>query len=93
MLENRALEIIIIAVVLLLLFGAKRLPDSARALGKSLRILKSEVGAMKDDKKETTVTATSTVAEEPVVVRTISTAPGEAAAAARPVEDKPTVSQ
>jgi sec-independent protein translocase protein TatA len=49
MLENRGLEIIIIAVVVLLLFGAKRLPDSARALGKSLRILKSEVGAMKSD--------------------------------------------
>ena len=47
MLENRGLEIIILAVVVLLLFGAKRLPDSARALGKSLRILKSEVGAMK----------------------------------------------
>ncbi|WP_063775170.1 Sec-independent protein translocase subunit TatA [Streptacidiphilus anmyonensis] len=47
MLENRGLEIVIIAVVVLLLFGAKRLPDSARALGKSLRILKSEVGAMK----------------------------------------------
>jgi len=49
MLENRGLEIIILAVVVLLLFGAKRLPDSARALGKSLRILKSEVGAMKSD--------------------------------------------
>ena len=48
-LENRGLEIIILAVVVLLLFGAKRLPDSARALGKSLRILKSEVGAMKAD--------------------------------------------
>lgn len=49
MLENRGLEVIIIAVVVLLLFGAKRLPDSARALGKSLRILKSEVGALKTD--------------------------------------------
>jgi sec-independent protein translocase protein TatA len=49
MLENRGLEIIILAVVILLLFGAKRLPDSARALGKSLRILKTEVGAMKSD--------------------------------------------
>ncbi|WP_225447052.1 Sec-independent protein translocase subunit TatA [Streptacidiphilus sp. PB12-B1b] len=49
MLESRGLEIVILAVVVLLLFGAKRLPDSARALGKSLRILKSEVGAMKAD--------------------------------------------
>ncbi|MFC1417970.1 Sec-independent protein translocase subunit TatA [Streptacidiphilus cavernicola] len=49
MLENRGLEILIIAVVVLLLFGAKRLPDSARALGKSLRILKSETQAMRTD--------------------------------------------
>ncbi|MEY9874541.1 sec-independent protein translocase protein TatA [Streptacidiphilus sp. MAP12-33] len=65
MLENRALEIIIIAVVVLLLFGAKRLPDSARALGKSLRILKSEVGAMKSPETpeapvESGVTVTAT---------------------------------
>ncbi|MBC3841137.1 Sec-independent protein translocase subunit TatA [Streptacidiphilus sp. 4-A2] len=49
MLENRGLEIIILAAVVLLLFGANRLPDSARALGKSLRVLKSEMGAMKAD--------------------------------------------
>ncbi len=49
MLENRGLEIIIIALVVLVLFGAKRLPDSARALGKSLRILKAETQALRDD--------------------------------------------
>ncbi|SEL26266.1 Sec-independent protein translocase subunit TatA [Streptacidiphilus jiangxiensis] len=49
MLENRALEIIIIALVVLVLFGAKRLPDSARALGKSLRILKAETRALRED--------------------------------------------
>jgi sec-independent protein translocase protein TatA len=51
-LENRTLEIIIIAAVVLLLFGAKRLPEAARGLGKSLRIFKSEVGAMKTDTAE-----------------------------------------
>ncbi|MER5604211.1 Sec-independent protein translocase subunit TatA [Streptomyces sp. NPDC002265] len=49
MFENRALEILIIAAVVLLLFGAKRLPETARGLGKSLRIFKSEVSAMKTD--------------------------------------------
>lgn len=34
---------LIIAGVLLLLFGAKRLPDAARSLGRSARILKAEV--------------------------------------------------
>jgi sec-independent protein translocase protein TatA len=89
MLENRGLEIIILAVIVLLLFGAKRLPDTARALGKSLRILKSEVGAMKtDDKPEAPVAqstqAQSTPAEPVAAPRTIQAAPGESASA-RPV--------
>lgn len=71
MLESRGLEIIILAVVVLLLFGAKRLPDSARALGKSLRILKSEVGAMKS---EDTPTPTPTP-PTPATARTIQATP------------------
>lgn len=35
---------LIIIGVLVLLFGAKRLPDAARSLGRSARILKAEVG-------------------------------------------------
>ena len=62
MLENRTLEIIIIAAVVLLLFGAKRLPDAARGLGKSLRIFKSEVSAMKTDSAQTTATTPKSVA-------------------------------
>ncbi|MGW5277716.1 Sec-independent protein translocase subunit TatA [Streptomyces sp. NPDC004044] len=42
-------EIILILVVVLLLFGAKRLPDMARSFGQSLRILKSETKAMQKD--------------------------------------------
>ncbi len=44
-------HILLILVVIILLFGAKRLPDSARSLGKSLKIFKSEMKDMKDDKK------------------------------------------
>lgn len=40
---------IVIAGAFVLLFGAKRLPDAARGLGRSMRILKSEVGAMSGD--------------------------------------------
>lgn len=39
----------IVAVVLLVLFGSKKLPDAARGLGRSMRILKSEVGEMQTD--------------------------------------------
>nr|WP_042388209.1 Sec-independent protein translocase subunit TatA [Streptacidiphilus melanogenes] len=70
MLENRALEIIIIALVLLVLFGAKRLPDSARALGKSLRILKSETHAMRSDADEHEA---ATQPARPPVVPSLST--------------------
>jgi len=45
----RPIEIILILAVVLLLFGAKRLPDAARGLGRSLRIFKSEVKAAQDD--------------------------------------------
>lgn len=65
MLENRTLEIIIIAVVVLLLFGAKRLPDTARGLGKSLRIFKSEVGAMKTDTPQESVFTPKSVSGAP----------------------------
>ena len=45
-------EIIVILIVIAVLFGAKRLPDSARSLGRSLRIFKSEMKEMKDDDKK-----------------------------------------
>ncbi|MET7875079.1 Sec-independent protein translocase subunit TatA [Streptomyces cyaneofuscatus] len=41
-------HLLILAVVVIVLFGSKKLPDTARALGKSVRILKSEAKAMKD---------------------------------------------
>ena len=42
-------HLLILAVVFVVLFGAKRLPDSARSLGRSLRIFKSEVQEMNKD--------------------------------------------
>ncbi|MFF0591474.1 Sec-independent protein translocase subunit TatA [Streptomyces sp. NPDC003781] len=42
-------HLLIVAIVMIALFGSKRLPDAARALGKSMRILKSEAKAMKGD--------------------------------------------
>jgi TatA/E family protein of Tat protein translocase len=44
-------HILLVLVVIILLFGAKRLPDSARSLGKSLKIFKSEMKDMKDENK------------------------------------------
>jgi sec-independent protein translocase protein TatA len=42
-------EILIIALVILVLFGSKKLPDAARSLGRSMRILKTEVKGMYDE--------------------------------------------
>ncbi len=42
-------ELVLVLLVILVLFGAKRLPDSARARGRSMRILKAETKGMRDD--------------------------------------------
>jgi sec-independent protein translocase protein TatA len=45
----RPWHIAVLVVVLVLLFGAKRLPDAARSLGRSLRIIKAETRGLADD--------------------------------------------
>jgi sec-independent protein translocase protein TatA len=42
-------KVLIVAVVLIVLFGSKKLPDAARSLGRSMRILKTEVSSIHDD--------------------------------------------
>jgi len=50
-------HLIVLLVVILVLFGSKRLPDAARRLGRSLRIFKSEMKEMqKDEPSETAST-------------------------------------
>jgi sec-independent protein translocase protein TatA len=83
MLENRLLELVIVLLLVMLLFGAKRLPDTARALGRSLRILKSETRAMSDEARDATAGARAQVL--PSEAGTPVTAPAAAAPAAEPV--------
>ena len=45
-------HILILLIVVLVLFGAKRLPDSARSLGRSMRIFKSEMKEMSTEEKK-----------------------------------------
>jgi sec-independent protein translocase protein TatA len=42
-------ELIIILVVIVLLFGAKRLPDMARSIGRSAKILKAETKGLRGE--------------------------------------------
>ena len=46
-------------ILIIVLFGSRKLPDAARSLGKSMRILKTEVQGLHDDEPETTTTATA----------------------------------
>ncbi|MFD9726481.1 Sec-independent protein translocase subunit TatA [Streptomyces sp. NPDC059072] len=86
----KPLEILLIVAVIFLLFGAKKLPDMARSLGKSARILKSEAKAMKKDGEAEDAAAAAHVADQaaqqPVAPRTIQAAPGDVTSS-RPVSE------
>ncbi|MCS7005964.1 MAG: twin-arginine translocase TatA/TatE family subunit [Gaiellaceae bacterium] len=60
-------ELLILLVVLLLVFGAKRLPEMGRSLGKSLREFKEGVSGVEDVARSTTTptSVTSTPGELP----------------------------
>ena len=80
-------EIILILVVIILLFGAKKLPDMARSLGKSARILKSEAKAMKEEGGAQAPAAQQPTADgQPPAQRTIQAAPGDVTSS-RPVTE------
>ena len=83
----KPLEIVLIIAVILLLFGAKKLPDMARSLGKSARILKSEAKAMKEEGSSTATPAGPPHNDEqPPAQRTIQAAPGDVTSS-RPVTE------
>jgi len=42
-------HVLIVVAVFVLLFGARKLPDAARSLGRSMRILKAETKALRDE--------------------------------------------
>ena len=48
------MHIAVVVIVIILIFGAPKLPMLARSLGQSLKIFKSEVKDLRDDKDEKT---------------------------------------
>jgi sec-independent protein translocase protein TatA len=48
-LADNPLLLILLVLIIVLVFGANRLPGAARSLGRSMRIFKSEVKGMKED--------------------------------------------
>ena len=81
-------ELVLIVLVIVMLFGAKKLPDMARSLGKSARILKSEAKAMKDEDKSAAPAdpPNNNSDQQPPAQRIIQAAPGDATNA-RPVNE------
>lgn len=54
----------ILLAVLILMFGAKKLPDAARGLGRSLKILKAETKGLREDEEDTTSRSSDTVNQD-----------------------------
>jgi sec-independent protein translocase protein TatA len=76
-------HLLIVAAVFVLLFGAKRLPDAARSLGRSARILKTELKDMHEDDKDNPHQAQQTAAlpASPVAPPTVVAPPAPVAEA------------
>ncbi|MGW7819401.1 Sec-independent protein translocase subunit TatA [Streptomyces puniciscabiei] len=78
-------HLVLLILVIVLVFGSKKLPDMARSLGKSARILKSEAKAMKEEGKQA-YNAPEPAEEQSPAQRTIQAAPGDVTSS-RPVSE------
>ncbi len=65
-------KILIVAVVLIVLFGSAKLPVAARSLGKSMRILKAEVRNLHEDDTEPGPAAPAAAQQPPAAPQPIS---------------------
>lgn len=65
-------HLIVVAIVVIVLFGSKKLPEAARGLGKSMRILKSEAKAMKNDDTSSSASASPASSATPAAPEAIT---------------------
>jgi sec-independent protein translocase protein TatA len=79
-------KILIVAVVIIVLFGSRKLPDAARSLGKSMRILKTEVQGLHED--EPAASATANVQAPPAQLQAATPAPDAQAAQLAALQDQ-----
>lgn len=56
----QAWHIIVLIVVILIVFGSKRLPDIARSIGQSMKVFKREVDDLRGDKPDSDTSSTTT---------------------------------
>ena len=81
-------EILLILLVVVLLFGAKKLPELARGSGRALRIFKSETKGLIEDDKTEEKTELSTGAHPATEASTTTTT--KTVSASHPVDDSST---
>ena len=67
-------KILIVALVIIVLFGSKKLPSAARSLGQSMRILKKEVQGLHEDEPEPRPAGAQPAAQAPAQLT--ASAPG-----------------
>lgn len=79
-------ELLIIVALVLLLFGAKRLPDAARGLGRSLRIFKAETKGLVDSHDEDSQAQGDSASDSPSALESGSSGTNSAAEAAEPAD-------
>lgn len=66
---------VVVAIVVIALFGYKKLPDASRSLGRSLRIFKTELKGMADDDTARQSTASPTASAESAAAAVDAPAP------------------
>jgi sec-independent protein translocase protein TatA len=79
-------KVLIVAVVLIVLFGSKKLPDAARSLGRSMRILKKEVSDLHHDESGTEPQATPRTTAGPSTQLTVAPVPAGASSEPQPTQ-------
>jgi sec-independent protein translocase protein TatA len=79
-------KIAIIAILIIVLFGSRKLPGAARSLGQSMRILKKEISGLHEEDEPGAPGAQATAADAtpaaaPAQLQAATAAPGAPAAA------------
>jgi sec-independent protein translocase protein TatA len=69
------LEIIIVLIIVLVIFGPKRLPDLGRSLGRGMREFKDSVTGKDKDKEQEQLDPVKTVGDSPEPPATTATTP------------------
>lgn len=85
---------LLLLLIVLLLFGAKRLPDLARGVGRSMRIFKAETQAMDGSSTEEAAGTTAVAAPAPRAVADVAgtvsdSGPQDAVTSAAPTQQQP----